>query len=225
MKNYYEILEVDKNASQEVIEKAYRTLVKKYHPDLKSEIPKKEAESKIKQINEAYDILSNIEKRETYNRNLKNQYIEIEKYNLLVNENMKLKNELNNIQNYQKSYSYKNHTNNYTHTNSYSENTTKTNSNQDEYSYRKYNNITDPSYENTEKTYNINLFDIIISFIKRVLFLFSNFFIFLIILLIIFMLIKVPELYELFFNLDSKGGLIILLILLFILYNLNHNHP
>ena len=36
MKNYYEILEVDKNASKEVIDKAYRTLVKKYHPDLKN---------------------------------------------------------------------------------------------------------------------------------------------------------------------------------------------
>ena len=34
MKNYYEILEVDKNASEEVIEKAYKTLAKKYHPDL-----------------------------------------------------------------------------------------------------------------------------------------------------------------------------------------------
>ena len=33
-KNYYDILEVNKNASQEIIEKAYKTLVKKYHPDL-----------------------------------------------------------------------------------------------------------------------------------------------------------------------------------------------
>ena len=36
MKNYYEILEVDKNASEEVIEKAYKTLAKKYHPDLQN---------------------------------------------------------------------------------------------------------------------------------------------------------------------------------------------
>ena len=34
MKNYYEILEVDKNASSEIIEKAYRILAKRYHPDL-----------------------------------------------------------------------------------------------------------------------------------------------------------------------------------------------
>ena len=36
MKNYYEILEVSENASFEVIEKAYRTLAKKYHPDMNS---------------------------------------------------------------------------------------------------------------------------------------------------------------------------------------------
>ena len=35
MKNYYEILEVDKNASDEIIKVAYKALVKKYHPDLK----------------------------------------------------------------------------------------------------------------------------------------------------------------------------------------------
>ena len=36
MKNYYEILEVSQNASPEVIEKAYKALVKKYHPDLQT---------------------------------------------------------------------------------------------------------------------------------------------------------------------------------------------
>ena len=36
MKNYYEILEVNEHASKEIIEKAYRTLVKRYHPDLYS---------------------------------------------------------------------------------------------------------------------------------------------------------------------------------------------
>ena len=43
-KNYYEILEVDKNASAEVIEKAYKALVKKYHPDLQEEKNKALAE-------------------------------------------------------------------------------------------------------------------------------------------------------------------------------------
>ena len=37
MKNYYEILEVDRKASPEVIDKAYKTLAKKYHPDLQDE--------------------------------------------------------------------------------------------------------------------------------------------------------------------------------------------
>ena len=56
MKNYYEILEVDKNASEEVIEKAYKTLAKKYHPDLQNN---SDCQDKMRQINEAYEILSN----------------------------------------------------------------------------------------------------------------------------------------------------------------------
>ena len=43
-KNYYEWLEISKNASPEVIEKAYKALVKKYHPDLQEGESKKEAE-------------------------------------------------------------------------------------------------------------------------------------------------------------------------------------
>ena len=54
MKNYYEILEVDKNASEEVIEKAYKTLAKKYHPDLQNN---SNCQDKMRQINEAYEIL------------------------------------------------------------------------------------------------------------------------------------------------------------------------
>lgn len=41
MKNYYEILEVDRNASKEIIEKAYKTLAKKYHPDVQEQNQKK----------------------------------------------------------------------------------------------------------------------------------------------------------------------------------------
>lgn len=66
MKNYYEILEVSENASKEVIDKAYKVLAKKYHPDLQEEKNKKSAEEKIKSLNEAYEILSNPEKRKTY---------------------------------------------------------------------------------------------------------------------------------------------------------------
>ncbi len=44
--NYYEILEVNKNASPEIIEKAYKTLVKKYHPDLQQDENKNKYEKK-----------------------------------------------------------------------------------------------------------------------------------------------------------------------------------
>lgn len=69
MLNLYEILEVNEKASQEVIEKAYRVLTKKYHPDLQKE-NKQEAEKKMKEINEAYEILGNEQKRKQYDEEL-----------------------------------------------------------------------------------------------------------------------------------------------------------
>lgn len=98
-KNYYEILEIDKNASQEIIEKAYKTLVKKYHPDLQNNSERNNYEEIIKKINEAYEILSNSEKRKNYDLNLKNQEVSIDKYNNLYNEYINLKNELNCLKN------------------------------------------------------------------------------------------------------------------------------
>ena len=63
-KNYYDILQINRNASPEIIEKAYKTLAKKYHPDLQvDDFNKKISEDMLKQINEAYEILSNPEKR------------------------------------------------------------------------------------------------------------------------------------------------------------------
>lgn len=97
--NYYDILEINKNASPEIIEKAYKTLVKKYHPDLQKNNLKNNYEEKIKKINEAYEILSNPEKRKKYDLILKNKEISIEDYNNLYNENIKLKNELNYLKN------------------------------------------------------------------------------------------------------------------------------
>lgn len=76
MKNYYEILEVDKNASQEVIEKAYRTLAKKYHPDLQQGVMQQQYAEKMKIINQAYDILSDSEKRQAYNQKLESERIQ-----------------------------------------------------------------------------------------------------------------------------------------------------
>ena len=68
MKNYYEILEVNEHASKEIIEKAYRTLVKKYHPDLYSSTQKQLAEQKLRDLNEAYDVLSDDFLRRQYYR-------------------------------------------------------------------------------------------------------------------------------------------------------------
>ena len=73
MKNYYEILEVNQKASKEVIEKAYKVLVKKYHPDLYTNQMRAESNQKIKEINEAYEVLSNDFLREQYNRELQKE--------------------------------------------------------------------------------------------------------------------------------------------------------
>lgn len=73
MKNYYEILEVNQKASKEVIEKAYKVLAKKYHPDLYTGEKKQYAERKIKEINAAYNILSDEFLREQYDYELKRE--------------------------------------------------------------------------------------------------------------------------------------------------------
>ena len=98
-KNYYDILEINKNASPEIIEKAYKTLVKKYHPDLQDNNLKIEYEEKIKEINEAYEVLSDSEKKENYDLNIKNNEVSIDDYNNLINENINLKNEINYLKN------------------------------------------------------------------------------------------------------------------------------
>jgi len=69
MKDYYKILEVNKSASFEIISKVYKLLAKKYHPDMNLENPE-EAEEKFKDISEAYEILSDEEKRKTYDKEL-----------------------------------------------------------------------------------------------------------------------------------------------------------
>lgn len=72
-KNYYDILQVNKNASPEIIEKAYKTLAKKYHPDLQTEENKKHSEEILKEINEAYEVLSDSEKKHLYDMTLSKQ--------------------------------------------------------------------------------------------------------------------------------------------------------
>lgn len=100
MINFYEILEVSQRASNEVIEKAYKVLAKKYHPDVQTTDNKKQAEEKMKQINEAYEILINPSKREEYNKELekiKNQQQALRnKQN--INQNEQTNNNQSNIE-------------------------------------------------------------------------------------------------------------------------------
>lgn len=98
-KNYYDILQINQNASPEIIEKAYKTLAKKYHPDLQEEVNKKEAEEILKEINEAYEVLSNPDKKALYDQNLKNEGISQEDYDKIYYQNEELKKEINNLKN------------------------------------------------------------------------------------------------------------------------------
>lgn len=70
MISLYDILEVSEKASKEVIEKAYRVLAKKYHPDLQTPENKSIAEAKMKEINDAYSVLSDENKRKEYDEKL-----------------------------------------------------------------------------------------------------------------------------------------------------------
>lgn len=66
-RDYYDVLGVNKNSTDDEIKKAYRKLARKYHPDLNRDDPKS-AEAKMKEINEAYDVLKDKEKRAQYDQ-------------------------------------------------------------------------------------------------------------------------------------------------------------
>jgi len=67
-RDLYEILGVERSASDEDIKKAYRTLARKHHPDVVRDGDKSAAETKFKEINAAYAILSDPQKRSHYDR-------------------------------------------------------------------------------------------------------------------------------------------------------------
>jgi len=69
MKDYYKILEVEENASEEDIKKSFRNLSKKYHPDINPD-----GAEKFKEINEAYEILGDKQKRQKFHQQKSNPY-------------------------------------------------------------------------------------------------------------------------------------------------------
>jgi curved DNA-binding protein len=65
-KDYYKTLGVDKNASEKEIKRAFRRLARQYHPDVNPDDP--QAEERFKEVNEAYEVLSDAEKRQKYDQ-------------------------------------------------------------------------------------------------------------------------------------------------------------
>lgn len=177
MKNYYQILEVSENASQEVIEKAYRVLAKKYHPDIWPKDKMYFAESKFKEITEAYNVLSNNDLRSEYDIKMGFNTSSYERYNNLYDENQKLKQELDSIK-------IKNESQNY------SKNANNKNNNDEHQSYfKKYiSNIGNLIYNETKKPPEERKKDFIAIFITII-----------IISILIFVFWKVPFLHKLVF--------------------------
>lgn len=145
MKNYYDELEVSKKASKEVIEKAYKVLAKKYHPDTTKEIDKIAAEEKFKIISEAYEVLSNDEKRKKYDIELEqsNPTISYKDYINVVNQRDSLNNNLNNLKNEFNSLknSINNNQQNNINTNSNTNRPTQTYTTNNNYRKSKYYNV------------------------------------------------------------------------------------
>ena len=104
-KNYYDWLEISRKASPEVIEKAYKALVKKYHPDLQEGDNKIKAEEIIKKINEAYSVLSDEAKRKQYDATIQENTISKEEYE-------RLQQELNNVKRQTNTYNINQNANN-----------------------------------------------------------------------------------------------------------------
>ena len=83
-RDYYEVLGISKNASEAEIKKAYRQMAIKYHPDKNPD--DKTAEDKFKEAAEAYEVLSNPEKRQRYDRLAIKVLVEQPEVDLVVEE-------------------------------------------------------------------------------------------------------------------------------------------
>ena len=205
MKNYYKILQVDKDASPEIIKVAYKLLVKKNHPDLKEGEEKKEAEEKIKEINEAYDVLSNPEQKAEYDLNLINEFISQEQYNEILNENINLKKELNYFNNlYNKNnYAKRQYSNMYD--NAWSKNSQENNAYSRQKDYNAKNNNAQNSYNNQHTNYNNinknNFKENINEKLKTIIAVVLTF-------LIIFVILNIPFIKEYMLNFLGSGYLI-----------------
>ena len=81
MKNYYKILMISPEAPQEMVVKAYRVLARGYHPDRNPPGRQKWAEEKMKELNEAYEVLSNPAKRAAYDQRLLQQRVKAQPAN------------------------------------------------------------------------------------------------------------------------------------------------
>lgn len=86
MKNYYQILQVDKDADLEVIHRIFKYHIKKNHPDLFQGNEKIQAEKRVKELNEAFDIISDSEKRKEYDEQLENDQ-SLEKEQEIIHSN------------------------------------------------------------------------------------------------------------------------------------------
>ena len=111
MENYYEILEVSKNASNEVISKVFKYHIKKNHPDLFNGDDKINAQIKVQKLNEAYEVLSNPEKRKAYDKSLAEYEKEkaaeqITTLQIIKRQNEALKHKLNNYNRFIYDYFY-----------------------------------------------------------------------------------------------------------------------